>query len=59
MRTIKATISLGYTGADVEFEFEVPDDATEKEINELCWEYATDYIQVDWEDKVERSLNRG
>ena len=48
MRTIKATISLGYLGADVEFEFEVTDDATEEEINERCQEYATDYIEIDW-----------
>lgn len=59
MRTIKGVVSLGYAGADVEFEFEVPDDATEEEINKIGWEYATEYIDWWWEDKVERSLNRG
>ena len=44
MRTIKGTISLEYVGTDVEFEFEVPDDATEEEISKTGWEYAADYI---------------
>lgn len=59
MRTLKGTVSLGYAGADVEFEFEVPDDATEEEINAVCWECAIEYIDCYWEDKVERSLNYG
>lgn len=42
MRTLKGIVILSYVR--VEFEFEVPDDATEEEINELCWEYATSYI---------------
>ena len=50
MRTLKSTVSLGYVGADVEFEFEVPDDATEEEIDEACWESATEYIDCYWED---------
>lgn len=50
MRTLKGTISLGYVGADVEFEFEVPDDATEEEINAACWECATEYIDCYWEE---------
>lgn len=57
MRTIKGVVSLGYAGADVEFEFEVPDDATEEEINQECWEYANSYINCYWVDKVKRSLN--
>ena len=59
MRTLKGTVSLGYVGADTEFEFEVPDDATEEEINEECWLCATEYIDCYWEDRVERSLNCG
>lgn len=59
MRTLKGTVSLGYAGADVEFEFEVPDDATEEEINAVRWECAIEYIDCYWEDKVERSLNYG
>ena len=55
MRKIKGTVTLRY--ADVEFEFEVPDDATEEEINEECWLCAISYIDCYWEDKVERSLN--
>ena len=50
MRTLKGTISLGYVGADTEFEFEVPDDATEEEINAACWECATEYIDCYWEE---------
>lgn len=59
MRTLKGTISLAYAGDDVDFEFEVPDDATEEEINEECWSCAISYIDCYWEDKVERSLNCG
>lgn len=50
MRTLKGTVSLGYAGADVEFEFEVLDDATEEEIQEACWECATEYIDCYWEE---------
>ena len=59
MRTLKGTISLGYAGADVDFEFKVPDDATEEEIDKECWEIGTGYVECYWEDKVERSLNCG
>ena len=57
MRTLKGTVTLSY--ADVEFEFKVPDDATEEEIDQECWEYANSYISCYWEDKVERSVNCG
>lgn len=57
MRTLKGTVTLSY--ADVEFEFKVPDDATEEEINEKCWLCAISYIDCYWEDKVKRSLNCG
>lgn len=50
MRTLKGTVSLGYAGADVEFEFEVPDDATEKEIDKECWEIGAGYVECYWED---------
>lgn len=59
MRKLKGIISLEYPYPDKEFEFEVPDDATEEEINRECWECATAYIGCWWEDKVARSLNRG
>lgn len=48
MRTLKGTVSLG--SADVGFEFEVPDDATEEEIDQECWEYANSYISCYWEE---------
>ena len=54
MRKMKGTIVLKH--ADVEFEFEVPDDATEEEISKIGWDYVADYIYWWWEDKVERSL---
>lgn len=57
MRKLKGIVSLSY--ANVEFEFEVPDDTTEEEIDQECWEYANSYISCYWEDKVERSLNCG
>ena len=59
MRTLKGTVSLGYVGADVEFEFEVPDDATEEKIDKECWEMGMEYVECYWEDEVERSLNCG
>ena len=51
MRTLKGTVSLSY--ANVEFEFEVPDDATEEEINKIGWEYAIEYIDWWWEEGAE------
>lgn len=57
MRKLKGIVSLSY--ANVEFEFEVPDDATEEEIDQECWEYSNSYISCYWEDRVERSLNNG
>jgi hypothetical protein len=48
MKIIKGTVSLG--SADVGFEFEVPDDATEEEIDQECWEYANSYISCYWEE---------
>lgn len=53
MRTLKGTVSLGYAGADVEFEFEVPDDATEEKIEKTCWETGCEYISCWWEEGVE------
>ena len=50
MRTLKGTVSLGYVGADVEFEFEVPDDATEEKIDKECWEMGMEYVECYWED---------
>ena len=50
MRTLKGTVSLGYVGPDVEFEFEVPDDATEEKIDKECWEMGMEYVECYWED---------
>lgn len=52
MRTIKCTVESGFGNAIHEDEFEVEDDVTEDEIDEIAWELACNYITVSWrEDK--------
>lgn len=51
MRKIKATLDIGYFGAIHEEFFEIGDDMTEDEINEMIWEDMTSrYVQVYFED---------
>lgn len=48
MRTIKGTIVLKH--AEVEFEFEVPDDATDEEITKIGRDYAMEYVYWTWKE---------
>lgn len=48
MRTIKGTIVLKH--AEVEFEFEVPDDATDEEITKIGQDYAMEYVYWTWRE---------
>lgn len=48
MRKIKGTIVLKY--AEVGFEFEVPDDATDEEITKICQDYAMEYVYCTWKE---------
>lgn len=51
MRKIKVTLDIGYSGAIHEEFFEIGDDMTEDEINEMIWEYMTSqYVEVYFED---------
>jgi len=51
MRKIKVTLETGYSGATYEDFFEVGDDMTEDEINEMIWDHMTSqYIEVYFED---------
>jgi len=53
MKKIKAYVNYGFVGADREKIIEVDDDATEEEINELIWEWATDCVYPVWNEVKE------
>lgn len=50
MRTFKGKVSTGLVGSEMEFEFEVEDDATEQEINDEGWQAACELINTEWEE---------
>jgi hypothetical protein len=52
MKTIKWHLSIGYAGTDQEDEFEVEDDATDEEIEEMAKDAAFDCIDWGWEVKA-------
>lgn len=49
MKKIKAYADYGYVGADREEIIEVDDDATEEEIDALIWEWAIEYVSINWQ----------
>ncbi len=49
MRTLYGTISLGNPASEINFEFEVEDDATNEEIDIACWETGIEYVETWWE----------
>ena len=49
MAQYKAIIESSYYGADEEFEFKAPDDATEEEIDEIAFDTILDNLQWHWE----------
>ena len=50
MKKIHARASFGYTGAYYEDDFEFDDDATEKEIEDEIWDWAEQFVDVDFEE---------
>ena len=50
MRTIYGTVSLGFPGAEISFEFDVPDEATDEEIDQECWNWGSQYLESWWEE---------
>ena len=51
MRKIKYNLSIGFTDASISDEFEVEDDATDEEIEEIAKEYVMGYIDWSWEEQ--------
>lgn len=49
MKKVKAYCSFGYVGTERCDEFLFDDDATENEINEEVWEWASSYVDCNWE----------
>lgn len=50
MKTIRVSVGTNRVGSTTTREFEVDDNATEEEINELAWETAMDMIDFTWEE---------
>ena len=48
MRKIKVCVETGYAGCDYEDEFEVEDDVSDSEIDEMVWEFACNCITTNW-----------
>lgn len=55
MAYYKAILESSYYGADEEYEFEAPDNATEEEINEIAYEVIKSILQWHWEKSEEES----
>lgn len=53
MKKIKAYANYGFVGANRETIIEIDDDATEEKIGELIWEWAADYVCIDWKEVTE------
>ena len=51
MKTIIVSVSTGYVGSKKEIEFEVGDEATEDEINEIALETMLEMIDWSWWEK--------
>lgn len=49
MAIYKAILESSYYGADEEYEFEAPDNATEEEISNLAFETIKQNIEWHWE----------
>jgi len=53
MRTIEWKLCTGYVGATHEGSFEVEDDATDKEIDDMVQEEVWSHIEINWYEKKE------
>lgn len=50
MKKIRVSVGTNRVGSTVTREFEIYDNATEEEINEVAWECACDMIDYGWEE---------
>lgn len=50
MRRFKGSVSTSKVGSETDFYFEMPDDATELEIDEAAYEAALNYIYWNYEE---------
>ena len=50
MKKIHARASFGYCNAYYEDDFEFNDDTTEKEIEDEIWEWAQQFVDIDFEE---------
>lgn len=46
---IKAYADYGWVGTETDMIMEVPDDATEAEIDEMVWQWAIERVGTNWE----------
>lgn len=53
MKKVKAKAGFGYCGAYHEEEFEFNDNATKGEIEYEIWEWATQFVNIDYEIEEE------
>ena len=45
---VKAEASFGFVRATHEEEFEFPDDYTDEEIESEIWDWAQQFVEIDW-----------
>lgn len=55
MKKVHATASFGYVTAVHEEDFEFPDDYTDEEIENEIWEWAEQFVDIDYEIEEEES----
>ena len=55
MKTIYTTLSIGLAGAVQRDELEVPDEASEDEIQEIVKDWANNYIDFGWSEEKPRT----
>lgn len=51
MRHIKAKASFGFVGAEYNEEFEFPDEYSNEEIEADVYEWAQQFVEVEWADE--------
>ena len=51
MRTIYLHLDIGFAGASHKDKIEVEDDTSDEEIDDICEEWANNYIDYGWSDE--------
>ena len=49
MKRVHATMGIGFCGANHEEDFEFDDDASLEEIEDEIWQWANEFVEVDFE----------